>query len=197
MDESLARLLEHLAAHLHKRQWRVPIGFLGGQAPSAFGGFDWYRLAKTGTFFEAYDHGMAPRLIHDFALPGTKVVSTLFLPEDGSASDRVLVDLWQGFCARRRRCGDLVEPPRAERRGQRTHPRGGAARRRDGAAQGAAADVAGARSAEGRGPGVRQSPVRASWVDARLLDGRRDLGESSDELRSGALDLDPNPRSLG
>ncbi len=95
MAHSLMLMLQVLSKRVTTLEPGVPVGFLGGQAPSAFGGFDWWSLARTGTFFEAYDHGLAPRMLHDFASPSTKVVSTLFLDPNGKPSSQNVVDLWR------------------------------------------------------------------------------------------------------
>jgi hypothetical protein len=71
----------------------VPVGFLGGQANAAYGGFDWWRLAKICSFLEAEEFGLTPEMIHAFARRGTRVVSTLELDER-RPDDQLGVDLW-------------------------------------------------------------------------------------------------------
>ncbi len=86
MDEALARLLVELAAPVAAADPGAPVGFTGGSFPSAFGGFDWARLAPTLTLHEPYETGAAPELVHAFKGPGARVLSTLFVP-DAPAAD--------------------------------------------------------------------------------------------------------------
>ena len=97
MEVLFAGILRQLSSRAVSLAPGVPVGFLGGQPPSAFGGYDWWQLAKTGTFFEAYDHGLAPEMIHAFKLPGTRVVSTLFLREDGRVDQNLAMTLFRRF----------------------------------------------------------------------------------------------------
>ncbi len=93
---NLARWNDHLAFRDHLLADRVrrlldverklapglPGGFLGGQAPAAWGGYDWSLLAPPAGFVEAYDIGGARDVVASFASPGTKRVETLFLGPD-------------------------------------------------------------------------------------------------------------------
>ncbi len=45
----------------------VPGGFVGGQAPSAYGGYDYAKLAKKVQFVEAYDDGSAPEILRSLS----------------------------------------------------------------------------------------------------------------------------------
>lgn len=57
----------------------IPAGFLGGQPPSAFGGYDWGRLLATGLdLLEVYDIGAARDLVRALR-PSVKLVDTVHL----------------------------------------------------------------------------------------------------------------------
>jgi len=88
MEEALAARLDELAERVRRVDPGAPVGFTGGQFPSAFGGFDWGRLLQTQTFVEPYEGGLAPALVHGLARPGTKVVSTWFVPDEKPARER-------------------------------------------------------------------------------------------------------------
>jgi len=85
MDEALARLLVDLAAPVIAADPGAPVGFTGGSFPSAFGGFDWARLAPALTLHEPYETGAAPELVHAFKGAGARVLSTLFVPDQPAA----------------------------------------------------------------------------------------------------------------
>jgi len=82
MEEALAELLSRLAARVTAGDPGAPVGFTGGNFPSAFGGFDWRRLAPALTLFEPYDAGAAPELVDAFAGRDAKRLATLFVPDE-------------------------------------------------------------------------------------------------------------------
>jgi hypothetical protein len=86
MDEALRRLLVELAAPVAAADPGVPVGFTGGGFPSAYGGFDWARLAPALTLHEPYDTGAAPELVHSFKGADARVLSTLFVPDAPDAA---------------------------------------------------------------------------------------------------------------
>lgn len=94
MNVQLARVMGSLVKVVRSEDPGVPVGFLGGEMPSAFGGCDWYRLAPQATFLEAYEGALAPRMLHSFASPRSVVLSTLFLSEDGKGDDQGVIDVW-------------------------------------------------------------------------------------------------------
>ncbi len=81
-DHLLADRVSRLLAVERKLAPRLPAGFLGGQAPAAWGGYDWSLLAGPVRFVEAYDIGGAREVAASFASPETKRVETLFLGKD-------------------------------------------------------------------------------------------------------------------
>ena len=73
----------------------VPVGFLGMQMPSAFGGFNYEDLLPMLDIVEAYDYGASRDLVGSFAQPGTRFLQTLF-PGERSAKD-CIQSLYEGF----------------------------------------------------------------------------------------------------
>ena len=82
MEQALAARLAELAERTRRVDPGAPVGFTGGELPSAFGGFDWWLLLEKLTLVEAYEGGLAPELIHGVKRPGTKVVTTWFVPDE-------------------------------------------------------------------------------------------------------------------
>ena len=85
MKQALAERLGKLADRARRGDPGAPVGFTGGQLPSAFGGFDWRLLLEKQTLVEAYEGGLAPELIHGLKRAGTKVITTWFVPDDATA----------------------------------------------------------------------------------------------------------------
>jgi hypothetical protein len=95
MDRALAERLGELAARVRRVDPGAPVGFTGGELPSAFGGFDWWQLLQTQSLVEPYEGGLAPALVHGLARPDTKVVTTWFVPDDAAA--RAKFSPWEDF----------------------------------------------------------------------------------------------------
>jgi hypothetical protein len=87
MERALAERLAALAERARRVDPGAPIGFTGGELPSAFGGFDWWLLLEKLTLVEAYEGGLAPELIHGVKRPGTRVVTTWFVPDDAKGQE--------------------------------------------------------------------------------------------------------------
>jgi hypothetical protein len=94
MDHLLASTLARLRARARHHGVRVPIGFLGGQAPAPFGGYDWSRLLRAVDWVEAYDQGGAMEVVRGLA-PGVIRVRTYFRTGDGEGRNRWM--LWKYF----------------------------------------------------------------------------------------------------
>ena len=85
----IARTLKHT-----QQVWPgVPVGFLGGQPPSAFGGFEWDGLADGASFLEVYDIGGAGEVVRRMARRGTRFVETLHL--EGATAEKLALALSQ------------------------------------------------------------------------------------------------------
>jgi len=94
MDETLATTLSALRSEARRLGVKVPVGFLGGQAPAPFGGYDWSRLVKSVDWVEAYDQGGAMEVIRGLA-PDVIQVRTYFKAGKGEGANRYR--LWKYF----------------------------------------------------------------------------------------------------
>jgi len=95
MDISWAARLQELVSLAHQLDPSAPAGFEGGQAPSAFGGYDWWRLMQVVDWVEPYDIGGSREMIRSFARPGTRVVKTTFPMKTGPADQ--VYSVWYYF----------------------------------------------------------------------------------------------------
>lgn len=115
MDLSLARALGKLRATLHSVDPATPVGIEGTQMPSAFGGYDLWRLAQVLDWVEPYDIGNAREIFGSF-MPGRPILTTVFETETQRArrrlwhllleGDRGCIIWWSEDCLDPRR-GDL------------------------------------------------------------------------------------------
>ena len=85
-DHLLAHRVAGLLDRVRRLRPALPSGFLGGQAPAAWGGYDWSLLARRATFLEAYDIGGARDVAASFAPSGARRVETLFPGKDLQAA---------------------------------------------------------------------------------------------------------------
>lgn len=76
-DSVWAVLLGDLVARANRLDPETPAGFVGAQAPSAWGGYDYAKLMKKAQFVEAYDLGSAPAIVRSLR-PGAPRVTTHF-----------------------------------------------------------------------------------------------------------------------
>jgi len=95
MDTTWAEALGRLVALTNRLDPTRPCGFVGAQAPSAFGGYDWYKLMQVIDWVEPYDIGGSREIIRSFSKPGTRVVKTVFKAK-GGRPDQVY-SLWYYF----------------------------------------------------------------------------------------------------
>ena len=77
MDVSLARTLEALRAAAREVDPATPVGIEGTQMPSAWGGYDLWRLAQVLDWVEPYDIGNAREIFGSF-MPGRPILTTVF-----------------------------------------------------------------------------------------------------------------------
>jgi len=94
MDLTLASTLAGLRARARKLGVEAPVGFLGGQAPAPFGGYDWSRLLPAVDWVEAYDQGGAMEVVRGLA-PRVIRVRTYFRTGGGEGRNRWM--LWKYF----------------------------------------------------------------------------------------------------
>jgi len=74
----------------------TPVGLEGTQMPSAFGGYDLWRLSQVVDWVEPYDIGNARAIWRSFLPEGTPVLATLFEHDPNAASRRLWHLLLQG-----------------------------------------------------------------------------------------------------
>ncbi len=68
-DSVWANVLGGLVEHANRADPETPCGFVGGQSPNAFGGYDYQKLMRKIQFIEAYDLGSSQAVIRSFS-PG-------------------------------------------------------------------------------------------------------------------------------
>lgn len=95
MDVSLATTLGDLRQAAHAVDPRTPVGIEGTQMPSAWGGYDLWRLAQVLDWVEPYDIGNAREILGSF-MPGKTFVTTVFEKETGPARRRLWHLLLEG-----------------------------------------------------------------------------------------------------
>jgi len=103
MDEQFASLVKDLVEKVHLTHPTLRLGFLGGCAPAAFGGYDWSLLSQDANFFECTDETfkrLVASLNNQRPHPGY-TVGTL---SDGVDPGEFLRRLWTHVA-----CGDLAE----------------------------------------------------------------------------------------
>jgi hypothetical protein len=65
-DAYWANFLGGLVEYTNKLDPETPVGFVGGQCPNAFGGYDYARLMRKVQFIEAYNLGSSQAIIRSF-----------------------------------------------------------------------------------------------------------------------------------
>jgi len=66
MDSHFAAAISDLTNHANQIDPDTPAGFVGGQQPSAYGGFDYEKIARSVQFIEAYDIGASNEILRSF-----------------------------------------------------------------------------------------------------------------------------------
>jgi hypothetical protein len=95
MDISLATTLDELRRTAHAIDPLTPVGVEGTQMPSAFGGYDLWRLAQALDWVEPYDIGNAREILGSF-MPGKPILTTVFEKETRAAQRRLWHLLLEG-----------------------------------------------------------------------------------------------------
>lgn len=76
MDSQFLNCVGELVNHANKMDPETPCGFVGGQAPAAYGGYDYAKAMRKLQFLEAYDIGASMEIVRSFnpgnALPTVK-----------------------------------------------------------------------------------------------------------------------------
>ena len=97
MDASMQELLGLLCNESRRLAPKTPVGFEGGQAPAAFGGWDWSRLLTHVDYVEPYDIGGAREVVRSLRSAGTKHFETIFPPEDPRQLELSVARLYDAF----------------------------------------------------------------------------------------------------
>ena len=85
MDSAWADLLAELTREANALDPTVPAGFVGGQAPAAYGGYDYALLAQAVQWMEAYDIGGTNEILRSFWGASRPRLQTYFLTENPAA----------------------------------------------------------------------------------------------------------------
>ncbi|MBM3214122.1 hypothetical protein FJZ36_04325, partial [Candidatus Poribacteria bacterium] len=88
MDDVFAETLALLRDEANRLDPDRPAGFVGGQAPSTYGGYDYSKLARAVQFVEAYDIGATDSILRSFWGSEKPRVQTFF------ATGKLHVDRW-------------------------------------------------------------------------------------------------------
>ena len=95
MDLSLARTLDGLRQAAREFDPATPVGIEGTQMPSAWGGYDLWRLSQVLDWIEPYDIGNAREILGSF-MPGKPILTTVFEQETNAARRRLWHLLLEG-----------------------------------------------------------------------------------------------------
>lgn len=77
MDNVLAETVKSLVEYAKRLDPATPTGITGGQAPSAFGGYDWWKLMQAIDFVEPYDLGSSREIVRSFNKRNIPIVATV------------------------------------------------------------------------------------------------------------------------
>jgi hypothetical protein len=96
-DSVWANFLGDLVERANREDPETPCGFVGGQAPSLWGGYDYAKLMKKVQFLEAYDLGSAQEIARSFNPGDAMPIVTTHFHDDarGSGNDSWLA--WHGL----------------------------------------------------------------------------------------------------
>jgi hypothetical protein len=95
VDDGFTKAVRELANDARKRRPDLRVGLLGCSSPSAFGGYDWEKLAPWLDAVEVYDHGGLRALAGGLCGPRTLFVSTATPTIDDP--DLLRYRLWRRF----------------------------------------------------------------------------------------------------
>jgi len=97
MDQTLARTVGRLCDRARELAPGVPVGFEGGQAPSAFGGYDYSLLLQQVDYIEPYPIGGTRELVRSLCRPGTRRYETLFPASDARVPEMPVMKLYDAL----------------------------------------------------------------------------------------------------
>jgi len=91
MDLTFAQTLARLRGFIRELDSATPVGIEGTQMPSAWGGYDLWRLSQVVDWIEPYDIANSREIFRSFLPPGAPVVATVF----GDDFPRIRRRLWR------------------------------------------------------------------------------------------------------
>ena len=77
-DATLLETVEGIIKEVRRRMPGLPVGLMGGQMPSAFGGYDWEPLLRRVDVVEPYDFGATREMVGALAPSRTDILHTVF-----------------------------------------------------------------------------------------------------------------------
>ncbi len=89
MDSQLLNLVGELVDLANRIDPQTPCGFVGGQCPSPYGGYDYAKIARKVQFLEAYDIGCTAEIMRSF-----NPANRMPLVQTGSADQRTPRSEW-------------------------------------------------------------------------------------------------------
>lgn len=92
-DSIWANLIGEMVEYANSLDPETPCGFVGGQAPNAWGGYDYAKIARKVQFIEAYDLGSSFEVVRSLAPPGLPMVTTHFHDDARGVEN----DVWQSW----------------------------------------------------------------------------------------------------
>jgi hypothetical protein len=93
-DGVWANFIGALVEHANSVDPDTPCGFVGGQSPSIWGGYDYAKISRKIQFIEAYDLGSSQEIIRSFNPKNAMPVVTTHFHSDESG---VAADKWQSW----------------------------------------------------------------------------------------------------
>jgi len=97
MDDSLCETLADLRSAMHARDPATPVGIEGTQMPSAWGGYDLWKLSRVLDWVEPYDIAAA-RAVWGSFMPGKPILATYGERDPVAASRHLWHRLLEGDC---------------------------------------------------------------------------------------------------
>ncbi len=82
--QSFADTISDLVRYTNQLDPSVPAGFVGGQAPNAWGGYDYRKLSQAVQWIEAYDIGQSNEILRSFWSQDRPRVQTFFSSKSAS-----------------------------------------------------------------------------------------------------------------
>ncbi|MBI3830665.1 MAG: beta-galactosidase trimerization domain-containing protein [Planctomycetes bacterium] len=82
MDTQFSEVMQEMVKYANSLDPNTPCGFVGGQGPNAWGGYDYRKLCKAAQWMEAYDIGSNNEILRSFWTQKRPHVQTYFSSKD-------------------------------------------------------------------------------------------------------------------